>query len=385
MPSSFRTDAAAWLAAAEADAVAVDGLPAVERIGIVGFGTMGRGIALAGAGAGYPVSVFEAHDRAWEQSIAALEGTLRRAVARGRLTPAAARARRERIVRVSLETVAGADFVVEAVFEDLDTKKRVFSELDRRATAGTILATNTSTLDPDRIAAATGHPDRVVGAHFFTPAHVMRLVEVVVGKRTSAATLETTRRLAVALGKVPVVVGVCPGFVGNRMLYAYRRAADQLLLEGAPPETVDSALEEFGFPMGPFRVADLAGLDIGWSARKHLSGTTEVVADQLAGAGRMGQKTGRGFFRYPEGGRTPHPDPEVAAIIAAASARAGITRRKVAADEIRERCLGALVDEGRQVVAEGIASREADVDLIWTLGYGFPKALGGPLFWSGSR
>ncbi len=371
-------DAAAYLAAAEADAVAVEGRSPIERIGVVGFGTMGRGIALAAAGAGVPVSVFEADDAAWERSAAALEGTLERAVARGRFPPDTGK----RIQRTSLETAAGAGFVIEAVFEDLDAKLRVFRDLDRLAPAETILATNTSTLDPNRIAAATGRPDQVLGAHFFAPAHVMRLVEVVVGERTSAKTLETARRLAVALGKVPVAVGVCPGFVGNRMLYAFRRAADGLLLQGALPETVDAALREFGFAMGPFAVADLAGLDIGWSARKRLSDAPEVVADRLVEAGRLGQKTGAGFFRYAPGDRAPRPDPEVAALVVNESARAGITRREVSADEIRERCLGALVEEGRRIVAQGIVRREADVDLIWTLGYGFPRTLGGPLFWS---
>ncbi len=371
-------DPIAYLKAAEAEAVEVGGPPAIERIGIVGFGTMGRGIALAAAGADFPVAAHEPDEAARTRSLDALEGTLDRAVARGRLSPDEAEARRDRIRAGSLEDAAGAGFVVEAVFEDLDLKRRVFARLDRLAPTATILATNTSSLDPDRIAAATSRRDRVIGAHFFSPAHVMRLVEVVVGRRTSPATLETTRRLAVALGKVPVVVGVCPGFVGNRMLYAFRRAADRLLLEGASPRSVDAALRGFGFKMGPFAVADLAGLDIGRAARK-LAGTPEVVADRLAAAGRLGQKTGRGFYRY-DGSRTPVPDPEVAAVIAAESERAGVDRRKVSAGEIVERCVGALAREGRRVLAEGVARREADVDLIWTLGYGFPKERGGPLF-----
>ncbi len=379
------SDPAAYLAAAEADAVEVDRALAPAGVGIVGFGTMGRGIALAAAGSGFPVRIHEPDDSAWERSLAALDETLGRAVAKGRLTEAEAASRRENIRRASSESVARTDFVIEAVFEDLETKRRVFAEMDRLAPPGTILASNTSTLDLDRIADATNRPERVIGAHFFTPAHVMRLVEVVVGGRTSTATREATRALAVALGKVPVAVGVCPGFVGNRMLYAYRRAADRLLLEGALPESVDEALREFGFPMGPFAVADLAGLDIGWSARKRLTGAKEVVADRLAEAGRFGQKTGRGFFRYPPGSRTPQPDPEVAAILAEESANAGILRRAVKGEEIRERCLGALEEEGRRIVSEGIARHEADVDLIWTLGYGFPKAQGGPLFRARNR
>ena len=254
-----------------------------------------------------------------------------------------------------------------------------------------MLATNTSSLDVNEIAAATRRPEAVVGTHFFSPAHVMRLLEVVVGDATSAATLATAMELGVRLGKAPVPVGVCDGFVGNRMLYAYRRQADRLLLEGALPEQVDRALCGFGFRMGPFAVADLAGLDIGRAVRIRLAREAESrgepppppnVADRLCEHGWLGQKTGRGFYRYQPGDRTPRPDPEVAEIAHRESAALGIERREVETCEIIERCLFALVNEGARILAEGIAEREGDVDVVWTLGYGFPTGARGSMHWA---
>ena len=364
----------------------------VASAGIVGFGTMGRGIAMSFTAAGIPVTVFEESDEAWARGEAAVAGSLSRAVGRGKIEAAEAERRMERIRRATgFGDLGRADFVVEAVFEEMAVKRDVFVRLDKVAKPEAVLATNTSSLDVNAIAAATGRPEAVVGTHFFSPAHVMRLLEVVVGEATSAATLATAMDLGVRLGKAPVPVGVCDGFVGNRMLYAYRRQADRLLLEGALPEQVDAALQDFGFRMGPFAVADLAGLDIGRAVRVRLAQEAESrgqpppppnVADRLCERGWLGQKTGRGFYRYEPGDRTPRPDPEVAEIAHRESAALGIERREVETGEILERCLFALVNEGARILAEGIAEREGDVDVVWTLGYGFPKERGGPMHWA---
>ena len=364
----------------------------VASAGIVGFGTMGRGIAMSFAAAGIPVTVFEASDEAWARGEAAVAGSLSRAVGRGKIEAAEAERRMERIRRATgFGDLGRADFVVEAVFEEMAVKRDVFTRLDKVAKPEAVLATNTSSLDVDEIAAATRRPENVVGTHFFSPAHVMRLLEVVVGEATSAATLATAMELGLRLGKAPVPVGVCDGFVGNRMLYAYRRQADRLLLEGALPEQIDRALCDFGFRMGPFAVADLAGLDIGRAVRVRLAREAESrgepspppnVADRLCERGWLGQKTGRGFYRYEPGDRTPRPDPEVAEITRRESAALGIPRREVDDAEILDRCLFALVNEGARILAEGIAEREGDVDVVWTLGYGFPRDRGGPMHWA---
>ena len=365
---------------------------AVENAGVVGFGTMGRGIAMSFAEAGIPVAVFEASDDAWTRGEGAVAGSLARAVGRGTIDAGEAERRRRRIRRAArFEGLAEADFLVEAVFEEMAVKQEVFAGLDRVAPPDAILATNTSSLDVNAIAAATGRPEAVVGTHFFSPAHVMRLLEVVVGDTTSSRTLATAMTLGVRLGKAPVPVGVCDGFVGNRMLFAYRRQADRLLLEGALPERVDGALQGFGFRMGPFAVADLAGLDIGRAVRVRLAREAEArsapppppnVADRLCARGWLGQKTGRGFFRYEPGDRTPRPDPEVAELARRESAALGIQRRTVGDHEILERCLFTLVNEGARILAEGIAEREGDVDVVWALGYGFPRERGGPMHWA---
>ena len=364
----------------------------VEGAGIIGFGTMGRGIAMSFAAAGIPVTVFEESDDAWRRGQAAVAGSLSRAVGRGKIDAAEAERRMERIRRAAaFENLSRADFLVEAVFEQMGVKRDVFARLDRIAKPEAVLATNTSSLDVNAIAAATRKPEAVVGTHFFSPAHVMRLLEVVVGDATSPETLATAMDLGLRLGKAPVPVGVCDGFVGNRMLYAYRRQADRLLLEGALPEQIDRALCDFGFRMGPFAVADLAGLDIGRAVRLRLAREAEFgdlpppppnVADRLCERGWLGQKTGRGFYRYEPGDRTPRPDPEVADIAHRESAALGIDRREVEAGEILERCLFALVNEGACILAEGIAEREGDVDVVWTLGYGFPRERGGPMHWA---
>ena len=323
-------------------------------------GRWGRGISLAFAAAGVPVSVFETSDAAWTAGRESVAGSLARAVSRERIDQPEADRRLERIGRASsLEAAAASDFVVEAVFEDLDVKTGLFARLGAVAPESSVLATNTSSLDVNRIAEASGRPESVVGAHFFSPAHVMRLLEVVVGDRTAPRTLATTLALGTRLGKAPVPVGVCDGFVGNRMLYAYRRAADELLLEGALPHEVDGALKRFGFRMGPYEVADLAGLDIGRAVRRRQAreavrrGEPEpppTVADDLVALGRLGQKTGAGFYRYAPGSRDALPDPEVNRLVEEASRARGVARRAVTASEILERALTALITEGRRIL-----------------------------------
>ncbi len=364
----------------------------IETGGVVGFGTMGRGIALCFANAGIPVRVVESSDEAWRAGTASVAGSLSRAVARGRIEAPQAERRVARITRADgFEDLGAADFIVEAVFEDLAMKEAVFRKLDRVAALRAVLATNTSSLDVNRIAAATARPEAVLGAHFFSPAHAMPLLEVVVGDATSPVALQTALGLGCRLGKVPVPVGVCDGFVGNRMLYALRGQADALLLEGALPERVDGALTGFGFRMGPFAVADLAGLDIGHAVQQRIAAEKIArgepppeasVADRLAELGRFGQKTRRGFYRYQPGDRTPHPDPDVAAIVREESAARGLRRRRIPTREIVERSVFALVDEGARILAEGIASRESDLDVVWTLGYGFPAERGGPMWFA---
>ena len=377
----------------------------VASAGIVGFGTMGRGIAMSFAAAGIPVTVFEESDEAWARGEAAVAGSLSRAVGRGKIEAAEAERRMERIRRATgFEDLGRADFVVEAVFEEMAVKRDVFVRLDKVAKSEAVLATNTSSLDVDEIAAATRRPENVVGTHFLQPrardasprsrggrGDFRSDTRHGYGARALPLRSRERRRAGLRLGKAPVPVGVCDGFVGNRMLYAYRRQADRLLLEGALPEQVDAALQDFGFRMGPFAVADLAGLDIGRAVRLRLAREAESrgepppppnVADRLCERGWLGQKTGRGFYRYQPGDRTPRPDPEVAEIAHRESAALEIERREVETCEIIERCLFALVNEGARIVAERIAEREGDVDVVWTLGYGFPRERGGPLHWA---
>ncbi len=352
----------------------------LDRIGVVGAGTMGGGIALALAQAGLPATLVEISREALERGMAAVERTLDASVSRGSLSQAD-RDRRRGLISGSTDfaSLAGADLVIEAVFEDMAAKRTVFSGLDRIAKPGAVLASNTSYLDLDQIAAATGRPGDVVGLHFFSPAHVMRLIEIVRGAATAPDVLATAVALAKRLGKVPVVVGVCHGFVGNRMLAARSAELEHLLLEGATPAGIDAAFADFGWPMGPFQMADLAGLDISWRNRR-ARGETAAIADALCEMGRFGQKTARGYYLYPDGPRNPVRDPEVERLIEDQSARHGIERRDIAAEEIVERTLYPMINEGARILEEGIAQRSSDIDLVWVHGYGFPVGKGGPMF-----
>ncbi|MGP5227745.1 3-hydroxyacyl-CoA dehydrogenase NAD-binding domain-containing protein [Arthrobacter rhombi] len=352
----------------------------VRRAGVIGAGTMGGGIALALATAGVPVTVVETSAEALDRGLAQVRATLDVSVSHGSRSPQRAN---EQFARISgsldYADLASADLIIEAAFEDLDVKKEIFARLDAHTSEDAVLATNTSYLDVDALAATTAHPGRVLGMHFFSPANVMELVEVVRGEATETRVLATAVALARRLGKCPVVVGVCHGFVGNRMLEVRARQAEALLLEGALPGQVDDALTGFGFRMGPFAMADLAGLDIGWRNRQ-ARGTTAAVSDALCEAGRFGQKTGAGFFAYQ--GRERQEDPAVTDIIEAASAEQGIERREIDSAEILERLLYPMINEGARILAEDIAERPGDIDLIWVKGYNWPAYRGGPMFYA---
>jgi 3-hydroxyacyl-CoA dehydrogenase len=354
----------------------------VLRAAVIGAGTMGGGIAMCFANAGIPVTVIEADIAALHRGIDAVEKHYYGAEARGALATGEADARLARIDgAVNLHAVGDADIVIEAVFEDMALKQQVFGALDRIAKPGAVLATNTSYLDIDALARATARPEAVVGMHFFSPANVMRLLEVVRGAATSPATLATAIAVGRKIGKIPVVVGVCHGFVGNRIHRVRAVEAERLLLEGALPRDVDAALTDFGFAMGPFATADLAGLDVSWRMRK-AQGSSAPIADLLCESGRFGQKTGRGFYLYTAGSRAPQPDPEVARLIAAEMERRGLAPRAIGKDEIVERLLFAMINEGARILTEGIARRPGDIDVIWVYGYGFPAHRGGPMHYA---
>ncbi len=361
----------------------------IAAAGVVGCGTMGGGIAMSVANAGLPVTVLESSQEALDRGMAVVRRNYAATVSKGRLSQAEMDARLARITPTLDDADLGAaDVVIEAVFEELPLKKEVFARLDRVCKPGAILATNTSTLDVDAIAAATSRPEQVIGTHFFSPANVMKLMENVRGARTSAQTIATVMKLSKKLGKVGVLVGVCDGFVGNRMLYAYRRQADFLLEEGALPEQIDRVVYDFGLPMGPYRMADLAGLDVSWRVRKAQAPTRPAhlryspIADRICEQGRYGQKTGAGWYRYEKGSRVPIPDPAIHALIAGVSTELGIERRAIGDDEIVPRCLYPLVNEGAKILDEGLALRAGDIDVIWMHGYGFPRYRGGPMFWA---
>jgi 3-hydroxyacyl-CoA dehydrogenase len=350
---------------------------------------MGGGIAMSFASAGIPVIVLETKQEALDRGLAMIRKNYAGTVAKGKLAQDEADRRIARIQPgLDLAAVADADLVIEAVFEDMGVKKDLFGKLDALCKPDAVLATNTSRLDVNQIAASTARPASVIGLHFFSPANVMRLVEVVRGELTAPQVIVTSMTVVRKIGKLPVLVGVCDGFVGNRMVAQYAREAEFLLEEGATPEQVDGALKKFGLAMGRFAMSDLAGLDISWSSRKRQAATRPAhlryskVADRLCELGRFGQKTGAGFYKYEAGSRAPVPDPLVNDIIEQCAKEAGIERRAISADEIVERCIYALVNEGAKVLAEGIAQRSSDIDLIYVNGYGFPAWRGGPMFYA---
>jgi 3-hydroxyacyl-CoA dehydrogenase len=386
--SGDQSKAQRYIFFAEREAARVPGIPEGTRprpiasAAVIGAGTMGGGIAMCFANAGIPVTIVETGRDLLQKGLDRVAGNYRTTVSRGGLA-ADDMERRMGLIRgvTDLDQVGSTDVVIEAVFEEMDLKKRVFADLDRLAKPGAVLATNTSTLDVDEIARATKRPQDVLGTHFFSPANVMRLLEIVRGAATSPDALVTAVALGRQIGKVPVTVGVCYGFVGNRMLARRSVEAERLLLEGALPQEVDAAVTGFGFPMGPFAMADMAGLDVGWRIRKG-RGERNEVEDALCEAGHFGQKTGKGYFRYEAGSRTPLPDPEVERIILDASSRAGRARRQIAQEEIVERMIFPMINEGARILEEGIASRPGDIDVIWVYGYGWPVWRGGPMYYA---
>ncbi|HEX3413325.1 MAG TPA: 3-hydroxyacyl-CoA dehydrogenase NAD-binding domain-containing protein [Stellaceae bacterium] len=373
---------------AEREAAKVPGIPEgtkprpIARGAVIGAGTMGGGIAMCFANAGIPVTIIETGSDLLQKGLDRVAANYRATVSRGGLSADEMERRIGLITGATeLEAVGSADIVIEAVFEEMDLKRRVLSDLDRLAKPNALLATNTSTLDVDEIARATKRPQDVLGTHFFSPANVMRLLEIVRGAATSPDALATAVTLGRRIGKVPVTVGVCYGFVGNRMLARRSAETERLLLEGALPQEVDATVVAFGFPMGPFAMADMAGLDVGWRIRKG-RGERNAIEDALCEAGHYGQKTGKGYFRYDAGSRAPIPDPEVEKIILETSARLGVNRRPVAQEEIVERMIFPMINEGARILEEGIATRPGDIDVVWVYGYGWPVWRGGPMYYA---
>jgi 3-hydroxyacyl-CoA dehydrogenase len=356
----------------------------VNRVAVIGAGTMGGGIAMCFANAGIPVTLVDAFQEPLTRGLETVRKNYQATAARGGLSAEELNGRINLIAgSTDLAVVADADVIIEAVFEEIDLKTRIFADLDRLAKPKAVLATNTSYLDVNDIARATHRPESVVGMHFFSPANVMRLLEIVRGSATAPATLSTAVAIGRKIRKAPVVVGVCHGFVGNRMLRLRSVEAERLLLEGALPQEVDAAMTEFGFPMGPFAASDLAGLDVSWRMRK-AQGIEALIADQLCERGRFGQKTGQGFYRYEPGSRTPEPDEEVEKLILATALRLGVKRRSIDSKEIVERLLFPMINEGARILDEGIAARPGDIDVIWVYGYGFPSWRGGMMFYADS-
>ncbi|MCH8504177.1 MAG: enoyl-CoA hydratase/isomerase family protein [Ectothiorhodospiraceae bacterium] len=344
----------------------------VNRAAVIGAGTMGVGISMSFADAGIPVTLVETSTESLERGLGNVRKLYASAHSRGRLDEADMKSRLSLIHGTTdLGAVGDADLIIEAVFEDLGVKQGLFARLDEIAKPGAVLASNTSYLNIDKIADATTRPDAVIGTHFFSPAHVMRLLEIVRGRRTGTNTIATVIAAAQRLNKQPVVVGDCPGFVGNRILRQRHEQGEQLLLEGALPEQVDRAVMRFGFPMGPFAMLDMAGLDVGYRIRRS-QGYDLAIADAICERGWLGQKTGRGFYSYREGARTPLPDPEVEQLIVATSKRLGITRRSIGDDEIVERLLFPMANEGARILEEGIARRASDIDVIMSTATAFP-------------
>jgi 3-hydroxyacyl-CoA dehydrogenase len=351
----------------------------VNKVGVIGAGTMGGGISMNFLSAGIPVTIVETSDAALQRGVGIMRGNYENTAKKGRLKPEAVAQNMARLTpSLKLEDLADCDLVIEAVFENMAIKKDIFAKLDGIVKQGAVLATNTSYLDVNEIAAATERPGDVVGMHFFSPANVMRLLEVVRGDNTAPDVLATAMAVAKKIGKVAVVAGVCFGFIGNRMLQQRQLAANALILEGAMPWDVDRVIYDFGFPMGPFQMSDLAGLDIGWSKE---TSKGETLRDQLCEMDRRGQKTGAGFYDY-DAKRERTPSPIVEQLVLEQSHKAGVTRRAISDQEILERCIYPMINEGARILEEGKAYRASDIDIVWLNGYGFPAYRGGPMFYA---
>jgi 3-hydroxyacyl-CoA dehydrogenase len=360
-------------------------IPKIASVGVIGGGTMGGGIAMAFANKGVPVVLIETDQEAVDRAHDRIASNYAHSARRGSITEEVRAANLSRITATTdYAALADVDLVIEAVFEEMEIKRDIFTRLVASTKPSAILATNTSYLDVDAIAASSGVPERVLGMHFFSPANIMTLVEVVRGAKSLPENVAAVVQAAHTLGKVPVVVGNCHGFVGNRMLYRRSDQVDKMLLQGALPAEIDAALTAFGSKLGPCAMGDLAGLDISWRMRR-ATGRTAPVADALVEAGRLGQKNRKGYYVYDETGRTPSHDPDVITLIEKVAAQHGVTRRKIEADEIIDRLILPMVNEGARILAEGIADRASDIDLIWLHGYGFPRWRGGPMFYAQTR
>jgi len=354
----------------------------IERCGVLGAGTMGGGIAMNFANVGIPVTIVERNQEALDKGLAVVRKNYERSASRGSI-PAEAVEQRMALITGSTDKAdfADCDIVIEAVFEDMELKQSIFKELDEICKPGALLASNTSALDVNKIAAVTSRPESVIGMHFFSPANVMKLLENVRGDKSSDTVVATTMAVGKRIGKIPVMVGVCPGFVGNRMLFSRGAESERMILEGATPAQVDRVLFDFGFPMGPFAMSDLAGLDIGWKEEKS-SGST--IREVLCENGRRGQKNGRGYYTYDPETRESTPDPEVEQLIKDFAVGRGVEQREITDQEVLERCLYPMVNEGAKILDEGIAIRGSDIDVVWVNGYGWPVYRGGPMFWADS-
>jgi 3-hydroxyacyl-CoA dehydrogenase len=351
----------------------------IAKVGVIGAGTMGGGIAMNFANVGIPVTIVETRQEALERGLGVIRKNYETTAKRGKLKPEDVEKRMSLLTgTLEMEKLADCDLVIEAVFENMEVKKEVFGKLDRIVKQGAILASNTSYLNVNEIAAATQRPEWVLGLHFFSPANVMRLLEVVRGEKTSKQVVATAMQLAKKIGKIGVLVGVCYGFVGNRMLAARQAQAQAMLLEGAMPWDVDKPLYDFGMPMGPFAMADLAGLDLGWSKETSKSSTVREVLCEMD---RRGQKTGAGFYDYDEQ-RNAKPSPVTEKVIKDFVAKTGATPRRISEQEILERCIYPMINEGAKILEEKIASRPSDIDIVWINGYGWPKYRGGPMFYA---
>ena len=369
---------------AEADCWIVPGLPEsakprpVKAVGVVGAGTMGGGISMNFLNAGIPLTLVETSQTALDRGLANIRFNYGRGVKRGKMTEAEVEARMTLVTpSLDMSDLADADLIIEAVFESMPLKKEIFAKLDKIAKSGAVLATNTSYLNVDEIASATSRPEDVIGMHFFSPANIMKLLEIVRGEKTTGDVIQTALDIARRVDKVGVVVGVCDGFVGNRLLFRRQAEALALVEEGVMPWAIDDALNRFGFRMGPFAMSDLAGLDIGWD--KAVS-KGETLRDLLCEAGRFGQKNGKGYYDY-DAERQPTPSPEVEDIIRNYAARKGKPARELTSEEIQQRCLFPMINEGLKVLQEGISVRASDIDIVWLNGFGWPRDKGGPMYY----
>ena len=351
----------------------------IKKVGVIGAGTMGGGISMNFLNVGIPVTIVETAQPALDRGLATIRRNYENTAKKGRLKQSDVETRMGLLSPgVNLDALSDCDLIIEAVYENMDIKKEVFRKLDKIAKPGAILASNTSYLNIDEIASVTGRPDHVLGMHFFSPANVMRLLEVVRGEKTAKPVIATVMQLARKIGKIAALVGVCHGFVGNRMLHQRQREAGKLILEGAMPWDVDRVIYDFGFPMGPFAMSDLAGLDIGWSKETSKSSTIREILCEMD---RRGQKTGAGFYDYDES-RNAKPSPVVEKIILDFAARKGINRRTISDEEILERCVYPMINEGAKILEEGKAQRASDIDIVWINGYGWPVYRGGPMFYA---